>query len=121
MSAAPPATLPVANALSACAAELDALSRACDALQHALGPLLVDRAAIEAAQGLDLVTQSLAALSEYLDAVSCQVPDDWSIDPHQAAAGLTLADLAERLKGEVMEAAALAGVPDDLDIFGDAR
>jgi hypothetical protein len=55
---------PLSRTLGACASELAALADRCEALQAGLAPALQSGAAIEEAQTLDLLTQSLAAVAD---------------------------------------------------------
>jgi hypothetical protein len=106
--------LSLTRALTACADELAALSGRCGRLQGALAPGLAGAAAIEEAQGLDLVTQSLEALATYLETLARGLPADWTVDAQAAAADLPLAELARRLLGQAPEAADSG----ELDLFG---
>ena len=87
---------PMSQLLGACAAELDDLNRLCEALQGALSAGF-SRANLQDAQALDLVTQSLAALSQYLGAMAAETPSAWALDPTPLAAALPLASLGDRL------------------------
>lgn len=107
----------VATALLTCAEELSELSGVCERLQGHLSPLLMRGADVEEAQSLDVVTQSLGALSDYLAALALDVPSDAMVDPRAAAAGLTLSGLAARLTGVRPGAEEPSG---DLDLFGAA-
>jgi hypothetical protein len=102
------------RALAACAGELADLAGRCGRLQATLAPGLAAPAAIEDAQGLDLVTQSLEALAAYLETLARGLPAGWTVDAEAAAAGLPLAGLARRLLGQAPEAAADNG---ELDLF----
>jgi hypothetical protein len=106
---------PLSGALGACADELAALASRCEALQSELAPALQGGAAIEEAQSLDLLTQSLSAVSLYLAALSTALPQDWTVDPRPAAALVPLAELARRLTGGAFPPPAASG---DLDLFG---
>jgi hypothetical protein len=91
--------MPLAAALESCAAELAALGEICAGLQESLSPLLLRAADVEKVQALDLVTQSLDALSSYLGAVATEAPAGAEVDAEAATSGLKLADLAARLAG----------------------
>jgi hypothetical protein len=93
---ASPIQAPMSQVLGACAVELADLAARCEGLQGALSAALL-RANVQDAQALDLVTQSLAALSQYLDAMAVEVPDSWTLDPTPLAAALPLASLGDRL------------------------
>jgi hypothetical protein len=109
-----PATT-VASALETCAQELSELSGVCQRLQAHLSPLLLRGADVEEAQALDVVTQSLGALADYLSALALDVPAEVQVDPQAAAAGLTLSALAARLTGAQASDDETSG---DLDLFG---
>jgi hypothetical protein len=55
------------------------------------------RANVQDAQAFDLVTQSLAALSQYLGSIAAEAPESWTLDPTALAAALPLASLGDRL------------------------
>lgn len=106
---------PLSRTLGACASELAALADRCEALQAGLAPALQSGAAIEEAQTLDVLTQSLAAVADYLHAVSAILPADWQVDAAPAAAIVPLTELARRLLGGPLQAPPEAG---ELDLFG---
>ena len=106
---------PLSRTLGACAGELAALADRCESLQAGLAPALQSGAAIEEAQTLDILTQSLAAVADYLHALSADLPVDWVVDASPAAAAVRLSELAKRLAGGAPPAAAEAG---ELDLFG---
>jgi hypothetical protein len=106
---------PLSRTLGACAGELAALADRCETLQAGLAPALQSGAAIEEAQTLDLLTQTLAAVADYLHAVSATLPADWVIDVHPAAAVVPLTELAWRLLGGSFHAPPESG---ELDLFG---
>jgi hypothetical protein len=91
-----PFQAPVSQLLDACAAELADLASRCEVLQSTLSPGL-SHAAIDDAQALDLVTQSLAALSQFLGSIAAGLPEGWTVDPTASAASLPLASLGDRL------------------------
>jgi hypothetical protein len=106
---------PLSRALGACAGELAALADRCEALQAGLAPALQSGAAIEEAQTLDLLTQSLAAVADYLHALSVGLPGEWVVDTAPAAAVIPLAELARRLLGGPLHAPPETG---EIDFFG---
>ena len=113
-----PQTLqPLSRTLGACAGELAALADRCEALQAGLAPALQTGAAIEEAQSLDLLTQSLAALADYLHALVRTLPNDWQVDPHDPARIVPLTELAWRLVGAPPPPPPESGEP---DFFGAA-
>lgn len=106
---------PLSRTIGACAGELAALADRCEALQAGLAPALQSGAAIEEAQTLDLLTQTLAAVADYLHALSANLPADWQVDAAQAAAIVPLTELAWRLAGGPMHTPPETG---ELDLFG---
>ncbi|CAN7144003.1 hypothetical protein LJR219_000007 [Phenylobacterium sp. LjRoot219] len=110
-----PALQPLSRTLGACAGELAALADRCETLQAGLAPALQSGAAIEEAQTLDLLTQSLAAVADYLHALSETLPGDWRVDPNGPARAVPLAELAWRLVGGPMPSPPESG---ELDFFG---
>ncbi len=106
---------PLSQALPACAGGLAAWAGRCEAAQAGLAPALQNGAAIEEAQALDLMTQSLAAVADYLSALAAGLPADWRIDATPAAAIVPLAELARRLAGDGRDRPPEAG---ELDLFG---
>lgn len=110
-----PSSQPLSRTLGACAGELAALADRCEALQAGLAPALQSGAAIEEAQTLDLLTQSLAAVADYLHALSAAVPAECLVDASPAAAIVPLTELARRLTGGLVQAPPESG---ELDLFG---
>lgn len=110
-----PHAVPLSRTLGACARELSALAARCEELQTGLAPALRSGAAIEEAQALDLLTQSLAAVAGYLGEVSAELPAELTIDPRDAAAKVPLAEMARRLVGMRPHAAPESG---ELEMFG---
>jgi len=107
-----PLQVPVSQLLGACAVELADLAHRCEGLQGALSAGL-SLAAVKDAQALDLVTQSLAALSQYLSSLAAGAPDGWALDPTASAAALPLASLGDRL----IAAGASVEADDDVCLF----
>jgi hypothetical protein len=87
---------PMSQVLGACAVELADLNRLCVMLQSALSAGF-SRANLQDAQAFDLVTQTLAALSQYMGALAAEAPSAWTLDPTALAAALPLASLGDRL------------------------
>lgn len=106
---------PLSRTIGACAGELAALADRCEALQAGLAPALQTGAAIEEAQTLDLLTQSLAAVADYLHVLSTSLPADWVVDAGPAAAIVPLTELAWRLVGGALHSPPETG---ELDLFG---
>jgi len=111
----PQALQPLSRTLGACAGELAALADRCEALQAGLAPALQTGAAIEEAQTLDLLTQSLAAVADYLHALAQILPGDWQVNPQGAAQIVPLTELAWRLVGGPAHPPPETG---ELDFFG---
>ncbi len=91
------------------------LADRCESLQAGLAPALQSGAAIEEAQTLDLLTQTLAAVADYLHALSAGLPPDWRIDAGAAASVVPLTELAWRLLGGGYHVPPESG---ELDFFG---
>jgi hypothetical protein len=106
---------PLSRTLGACAGELAALADVCEGLQAGLAPALQSGAAIEEAQTLDLITQTLAAVAEYLAMIAAGLPHDWTVDARLAASAVPLTELAARLAGGALHAPPESG---ELDLFG---
>jgi hypothetical protein len=106
---------PLSRTLGACAGELAALADRCETLQAGLAPALQSGAAIEEAQTLDLLTQTLAAVADYLNVLAGGLPSEWRVDTTPAAASVPLTELAWRLAGGAFHAPAESG---ELDLFG---
>lgn len=111
----PQAHQPLTRTLGACAGELAALADRCEALQAGLAPALQSGAAIEEAQTLDMLTQSLAAVADYLHALAADIPKDWVVDAGPATSAVRLTELAKRLAGGALLPAPESG---ELDLFG---
>jgi hypothetical protein len=112
---AKPSVQPLSRTLGACAGELAALADRCESLQAGLAPALQTGAAIEEAQTLDALTQSLAAVADYLHALSSELPAEWFVDAGPAAAVVPLTELAWRLLGRPPHQPPESG---ELDLFG---
>lgn len=67
-------------------------------------------------QGIDHVTQNLAALSEFLTTLAGSAPDAWTIDARAARDVLRIASLCERLKEPALPRQASAG-GDECEFF----
>jgi hypothetical protein len=97
----PSREIAMSDLLEACAVELDGMAKDCARLQDDLSPVLLSGAVASLdAQVLDVLTQSLGAISQYLQSLSRQAPAHWRTDPSAAAAGLPLAGLAARLTNQ---------------------
>ncbi len=113
--AKPTRPLPLARTLGACADELAALAALCEQLQTDLSPALQNMDAVEDAQALDLLTQSLGSIADYLIELSSQIPAKWVIDPRSAMSRVSLSEMARRLAGAQGHAPPESG---ELELFG---
>lgn len=111
-----PNALPLSETLGACADELAALAALCEQLQTDLSPALQTLAAVEDAQALDLLTQSLGSIADYLIELSSSLPSEWVIDPRDAASRVSLSEMARRLAGAQGHAPPDSG---ELELFGE--
>ena len=114
---------PFREPLSHAAAEAADLVRLADGLQGAIAEMaaqdrrLSARSIVEA-QAADRLSQRLAGLAAYLDALACAAPAEARCDVAAAVIGLTLAEQARRLAGLPAE----AEIPADegeLTLFGE--
>jgi hypothetical protein len=83
-----------------------------EAISHAVGR--PDPALIEEAQGLDRMVQRLSALSDFIQAVTADLPPGWRLDVDAALEALPLSDLAGRLGRRNVGARAPSG---DFEMF----
>lgn len=67
-------------------------------------------------QGIDHVTQNLAALSEFLTTLASATPGEWAVDANGARDELRLASLSERLKQPTLPRPSSAG-GDECEFF----
>jgi hypothetical protein len=92
------------NVLARLGAECAELGQLAEQLQAVLGPALLrivdDADCHRNVQSLDLMAQRLAGVAAFLTALRAQVPPAWSADADAAARGVTLSELARRLRGE---------------------
>ncbi len=97
------ADVALAEVLAAMRIELAELAVCGLRLQDILGVAIAqggarpDPALIEEAQGLDRMVQRLSALSDFIQAVTADLPAAWRLDVDQALDALPLTDLAGRL------------------------
>lgn len=107
--------LALAEVLSAVRVELAELAVSGLRLQDILGVAIgqggarPDAALIEEAQGLDRMVQRLSALSDFIQAVTADLPPAWRLDVDQALDALPLTDLARRLGRREMAEAVESG------------
>jgi hypothetical protein len=110
--------------LARIAGELRALVATADELQSVVGDLVMAeprRGADHMAplQGLDRLSQTLAGMADFLQALSQAIPRNCQADARAAAAGMTLAELASRLtqaRGNSMPP--LRAAPGNYEHFG---
>jgi len=108
------------DVLQAMRVELAELADCGERLQEILGIAIrhsgkqPEPALIEEAQGLDRMVQRLSALSDFIQAVSHELPPGWRLDVDAALNALPLSDLAGRLGRRDVGVRAPAG---DLDMF----
>jgi hypothetical protein len=112
-----PDAMSLSRTLGACADELAALAALSQQLQTDLSPALQTLSAVEDAQALDLLTQSLGAIADYLIDLAAGLPPDWLIDPRDAVARVSLAEMARRLAGAHASDGQDSG---ELELFGGA-
>ncbi len=96
--------MPVATILERIGAELGNLADQVDNLQDSLGPLLMEAAkdqphAMVDIQALDSIAQTLSNLSSFVGGMSRSGLDTHTIAILPLADRVTLADLADRLRG----------------------
>lgn len=118
MGLPPDASVSAVDLLRAIETELGDLVERALALQNDLSPLLSmpGNAALHnpAVQALDLMTQRLDGLREFLATLVPALPEDWRIDPAVAIRRLKLGGLALRLSGQAADDCATAGA---LELF----
>jgi hypothetical protein len=106
--------------LEALGEEFYELGRFTEQFQVHLGPALLNLASNPEChrdvQSLDLLSQRLAALSNYVLTIGRLLPDDWRVNSHSALSNITLSDLQYRLQGAPLphEANKLSG---ELELF----
>lgn len=95
---------PVADLLSRVGCELALVAEALDNVEVPIHDALLHGAGsryppfIQVMQDLDHMRQTVACLGEFLCTLAASSPDHWRLDPKDAAAVVTLADLAKRLR-----------------------
>jgi soluble cytochrome b562 len=110
--------IPMADVTKAVQTELTRLAALAVDIQESCGEALVQAAMerpeiLAKAQGLDLLTQHLAGVADFLEALAPHLPPDWSVDTAPAARAVRLSDLSAQLGGHpVMEA-----LVEDLETF----
>lgn len=110
----------LAEVLSAMKVELAELAVCGERLQDILGVAIShagrspDPALIEEAQGLDRMVQRLSALSDFIQAVTTELPPAWTLDVDAALDALPLSDLAARLGRREVGVRSPSG---DFDLF----
>ncbi len=94
---------PLRLILLAIGEEFRELGRFADRFQLTLSPAVQDLAldfnCHRDVQSLDLLSQRLAALSEYISAIGKLLPEEFRLDSRHALASITLSELQYRLSG----------------------
>jgi hypothetical protein len=115
---------PVSAVLVRAATELTDLADRTERLQDVMAALVqqmaaLDHNATQDMQALDWIAQHLEGIASFLDAIAKAMPPGWRIDPTDALDALTLAELAHRLRGAPVMAAAPAPVVSsgDMELF----
>ena len=102
---------PLHSILQALGEEFFELGRFTETFQSNLSPALMQVAdngqCHRDVQSLDLLSQRLTALSQYVLTIGRLLPPDWQVNSHHALSNITLSDLQYRLKG--------APVPENLE------
>lgn len=118
--------LPVETVLSQMAEEIRALIKMVHAMEGSVDEIIerfsgiLEPRIIRDIQLLDVVGQTLHALSSFTENAARQADPGWKIDGAAAAAGLTLSGLARRLStGEPNVPTASDGDGGDFEFFGD--
>lgn len=93
---------PLAQVLKRAGTELAQVAEQLQNLEILLGPLFLSAAHgaphfLQSVQGFDHIGQKASGLARFLIAFAACVPDQWMIDPAEAASEVTLADLSARL------------------------
>ena len=108
------------DVLARVSAECRELGEFTDRFQHILSPALahlrLDDQAHQDVQALDRLSQSLAALAGYIEAIGGGLPDDLKIDAREALAKIPMVELQRRLKGAPVSADS-AHLPGELELF----
>jgi hypothetical protein len=94
-----PGMTPVADLLRRIAAELRDLAQTVDDLQQAVGGLGAarDARAIRQLQNFDSLSQTIAGVADFTEALGEAAPERWRLNPHPASRVVRLSDLAARL------------------------
>jgi hypothetical protein len=106
--------------LDAVAREMAALAREAERLQALTGALMrngADAAAIEDAQALDSLTQTLSGLAALLARLGQDAPEGWRLDIAPALAALTLSDMAARIGHPVAASSQAVAPTGDCELF----
>ncbi len=118
------ATVAADQVLSSVSNELRVLTDMTEQLQFDISELLKENSNIRSLrvyqlQNLDHITQVLASLASFMEAIAVGVPGDWSVDAANAARKIPLADLSSRLSHNADEddAAPREGTSGDVALF----
>lgn len=113
------------NLLRQMARELEALQRMAADMESSVDDMIeshaevLDAKSMQNLQLLDIMSQTLAALSVFAEVSATLASTEWLIDAKAATAPLKLASLAHRLAKGVHPAPDAASEPDDYELFGD--
>jgi hypothetical protein len=80
---------------------------------------VLDTKSMQNLQLLDIMNQTLTALSVFADVTASLASPQWVVDAEAATAQLKLASLAHRLARGVDHKTETASEPDDYELFGD--
>ena len=88
--------------------ELDKVSSRLQTLDHAVAELAaassVGHSMFHRLQELDRVNQEVSCLTQFLSALAARIPDEWSVDFHEARSSVTLEALAAALAMDLTDA-----------------
>jgi hypothetical protein len=110
MTAHPEFMLPLKTATQRASLELNGLHARLERLEHGLDAVLtrsadaLDTETIEILQELDMLRQSVGALSDYLERISATTDDAGLVDLAGALSNIPLRDMATRLGGQTHSA-----------------
>ena len=116
-----PGMTPVADLLRRIAAELRDLAQTVDDLQQAVGALgsagaARDPRAMRQLQNFDSLSQTIAGVADFTEALGAAAPERWRLNPHPASRIVRLSDLAARLVSR-QRAARDASAAGELELF----
>lgn len=113
------------NLLRQMARELESLQRMAANMETSVDDMIerhaevLDTRSMQNLQLLDIMNQTLAALSVFADVTASLASPHWQVDAQAATAQLKLASLAHRLAKGADQAPQPTAEPDDYELFGD--